>query len=87
MVSHICGIDQIVSAIENLPKYNAGKILTYPILDEFPLVAIDDLEKLSQTSDPNAELFGQLHASCQAHNGLWNADAERILLAAKAPQV
>jgi hypothetical protein len=25
-------------------------------------------------------LFAQLHISCQKHHGLWNAEAEKILL-------
>jgi threonine dehydrogenase-like Zn-dependent dehydrogenase len=80
MVSHICGIDHIAEAIENLPKYSAGKILTYPILDHFPLVAIDDFEQLAHSDDELAPLYAQLHEVCEKHSGLWNAEAEKILL-------
>lgn len=75
MVSHICGIDAIAETMANLPNIHAGKILSYPHI-EMPLTAIDDFAELGK-NDP---LFAALHASCQAHQGLWNAEAEKILL-------
>ncbi len=42
-----------------------------------PLTAIKDFAKLGQ-SDP---LFKKLADSCAKNNGLWNVEAERILLA------
>jgi hypothetical protein len=42
----------------------------------FPLTAIDDFKRLATES----ELFGELWDSCEAHDGLWNAQAEAILL-------
>lgn len=41
-----------------------------------PLTAIADFRKLGET-DP---LYAKLADSCDAHNGLWNAEAEEILL-------
>jgi hypothetical protein len=55
----------------------AGKILTYTHIN-LPLTALSDFEKLGQSD----RLFAQLHASCQAHEGLWNAEAESLLLKA-----
>ena len=53
-----------------------------------PLTAIADFEKLGRT-DP---MFAALHRSCETHQGLWNAEAEGILLrsfgvAAGSPEV
>lgn len=79
MISHICGLDSIPEVIPNLPKYSAGKILTYPAVN-FPLSAINDFEYLSTTDTIYADLYQSLHQSCFEHQGLWNAEAEQILL-------
>ncbi len=76
MVSHICGLDAIADTTATLPEIRAGKILSYTQFD-MPLTAIDDFEELGKT-DP---LFAKLHESVKAHKGLWNAEAEKILLA------
>jgi threonine dehydrogenase-like Zn-dependent dehydrogenase len=75
MVTHICGIDAVASAVANLPELRAGKIVTYTHIN-MPLTAISDFAKLGE-KDP---LFEDLHKSCDAHQGLWNAEAEKILL-------
>lgn len=75
MVSHICGINAIADAVANLPKFKNGKILSYTHFD-LPLTAIHDFGTLAN----NNPLFAKLHKSCQAHNGLWNVEAEQILL-------
>lgn len=74
MVTHVGGIDSIADATLNLPNIPGGKKLTYTQID-MPLTAIDDFEELGET-DP---LFAKLDASCKAHRGLWNAEAEKIL--------
>ena len=74
MVTHVGGIDSIADATLNLPNTPGGKKLTYTQID-MPLTAIDDFEELGKT-DP---LFAKLDASCKAHRGLWNAEAEKIL--------
>jgi threonine dehydrogenase-like Zn-dependent dehydrogenase len=79
MVSHICGIDAIPDVIPNLPKYSAGKILTYPAV-ELPLTKIDDFRALSEAGGEHAELFGKLADACEKHGGLWNYQAEQVLL-------
>lgn len=75
MVSHICGIDSVAQTTAELPEIHAGKILSYTHID-LPLTAITDFESLGKDN----ELFAKLHASCEAHNGLWNSEAEKILL-------
>ncbi|MDR0952035.1 MAG: zinc-binding dehydrogenase [Oscillospiraceae bacterium] len=75
MVSHICGMDSIADTTAKLPQIHAGKILCYTHVD-LPLTPLDSFEKLGE-SDP---LFKKLHLSCQAHGGLWNSEAEAILL-------
>jgi hypothetical protein len=75
MVTHICGLDAVAESVANLPNLHAGKILTYTHID-MPLTALADFEKIGQR-DP---LFARLHQSCEAHQGLWNAEAESLLL-------
>ncbi|WP_312641271.1 zinc-binding dehydrogenase [Hydrogenoanaerobacterium sp.] len=75
MVSHICGINAIADTTANLPNIRAGKILGYTQID-LPLTALDDFEELGKTNP----LFASLHTSCQKHSGLWNTEAECILL-------
>jgi threonine dehydrogenase-like Zn-dependent dehydrogenase len=75
MVTHIGGIDSVIDATANLPNIPGGKKLTYTQID-MPLTAIDDFAKLGET-DP---LYRKLADSCARHNGLWNAEAEKLLL-------
>lgn len=76
MVTHVGGMDSIiVPATAHLPEIPGGKKLTYTQFD-MPLTAIGDFGKLGGT-DP---LFRILAESCERHNGLWNAEAEKILL-------
>ena len=74
MVTHVEGIDSIADDTLKLPKIPGGKKLTYTQID-MPLTAIDDFEELGKTNP----LFAKLDASCKAHRGLWNAEAEKIL--------
>jgi threonine dehydrogenase-like Zn-dependent dehydrogenase len=78
MVTHVGGIDAITDTIRHLPEIPGGKKLTYPHIN-LPLTAIADFAELGQT-DP---LFAELAQSVAQHNGLWNAEAERVLLASR----
>ena len=78
MVTHIGGIDSVIDATANLPAIPGGKKLTYTQID-MPLTAIADFEELGKTDS----LMKRLAESCAKHNGLWNGEAERILLAEK----
>jgi hypothetical protein len=75
MVTHICGLNAVAESVANLPGLRAGKILTYTHID-LPLTALADFEERG-THD---SLFAKLHQSCKAHQGLWNAEAESLLL-------
>lgn len=75
MISHIGGIDAIIHSALNLPKIPGGKKLFYTQID-LPLTAIEDFEELGK-SEP---LFKDLHAACKQNHGLWNPEAEKILL-------
>lgn len=74
MITHIGGIDAVAETTKNLPDIPGGKKLTYMQFD-MPLTAIDDFRKLGE-KDP---LFAKLADACDKHNGLWNAEAEKIL--------
>jgi threonine dehydrogenase-like Zn-dependent dehydrogenase len=75
MVTHIGGMDSIAQTTANLPSIPGGKKLTYTQFD-MPLTAIADFAELGK-NDP---LCSRLADSCAKHSGLWNAEAEAILL-------
>ncbi len=75
MITHVGGIDSVVDTTLNLPKIPGGKKLVYTHIN-MPMTAIEDFEELGK-SDP---FYQALDQSCKAHNGLWNAEAEKILL-------
>ncbi|MDD3920226.1 MAG: zinc-binding dehydrogenase [Eubacteriales bacterium] len=81
LVTHIGGLNCVPEVTLHLPEIPGGKKLIYTGID-MPLTAIADFAKLGET-DP---LFRQLHTACAKTNGLWNAEAETILLNAKAPK-
>ena len=76
MVTHIGGLNTVVDTVCSLPKIPGGKKLIYNHID-LPLTAIDDFEEKGK-EDP---LFAELDKLCKAHNGLWNPEAEKYLLA------
>ncbi len=75
MVTHIGGLDAVADTTMNLPELGGGKKLIYTHI-EMPLTAIDDFGKLKD-NDP---LYAKLYESVERHDGLWNAEAEAILL-------
>ena len=79
MVTHVGGLDAVVDTTLRLPKIPGGKKLVYTHIS-MPLTAIADFERLGRT-DP---MFAKLAELCAAHNGLWNAEAEKFLLSVKA---
>ncbi|MBO4853725.1 MAG: zinc-binding dehydrogenase [Oscillospiraceae bacterium] len=79
LVTHIGGLNCVPETTLNLPKIPGGKKLIYTHID-MPLTAIADFGELGKT-DP---LFAKLHEICQANNGLWCLEAEKVLLEAKA---
>jgi threonine dehydrogenase-like Zn-dependent dehydrogenase len=81
MITHIGGLTAAGDATMRLPQLGGGKKLIYTHLD-LPLIALEDLPELGRDSD----LFAELADLCDEHNGLWNAEAEQLLLE-KAPKV
>lgn len=74
-ITHIGGINAIVDTTLYLNKIPGSKKITYPQIN-LPLTAIEDFGKLAE-KDP---VFGELDESCKRHGGLWNPEAEKILL-------
>jgi DNA-binding NarL/FixJ family response regulator len=76
LVTHIGGLDAAGETTLNLPKIPGAKKLIYTGIS-MPLTAISDFEEKGK-SDP---FFAKLHELTAATNGLWNAQAEKYLLA------
>ncbi len=76
MITHIGGLNCVIETTMNLPKIPGGKKLVYTHVD-MPLTAIDDFAELGK-EDP---FFADLAEIVSRHNGLWNPEAERYLLA------
>lgn len=76
MVTHIGGLDACAETTMNLPKIPGGKKLIYTHIS-LPLTAIADFAEKGKT-DP---MFAALDEMCRKNNGLWNAEAEKYLLA------
>ena len=74
MITHIGGLDAAIETTMNLPKIPGGKKIIYPGI-RLPLTAIADFGKYQD--DP---LFSKLASCCEANGGLWNLEAEQILL-------
>ena len=58
-----------------LPEIPGGKKLIYTHV-ELPLTAIADFEEKGKTNS----VFAELDASCKKHKGLWNLEAEEIMM-------
>lgn len=75
LVTHIGGINAVIDTTINLPTIPGGKKLIYTHID-MPLTAIADFESKGKENP----LFTELHKLCNAYNGLWNIEAENLLL-------
>ena len=80
LVTHVGGLDAVIDTTLNLPKIPGGKKLIYTGVS-MPLTAISDFGKLGG-KDP---FFAELRKLTDKTNGLWNAEAERYLLANAKP--
>lgn len=76
MITHVGGLNCTVETVKNLPHIPGGKKLVYTNID-MPLTAIADFREKGET-DP---FFKELADICDRHNGLWNGEAEKYLLA------
>lgn len=79
MITHIGGLDAVVETTLNLPNISGSKKLIYNELS-LPLVALVDLK------DQEGGLYQGLAEIVEKHNGLWNPEAEKYLLA-NAPRI
>ena len=75
MITHIGGLNAVISTTLNLPKIPGGKKLIYTGI-ELELTAIADFAEKGKT-DP---LFRELAEITARHNQLWSAEAEQALL-------
>ncbi len=76
LVTHIGGLNVVPEVTLNLTSIPGGKKLIYTHV-EMPLTAISEFEEKGKTNP----VYAELDRLCKAHNGLWNADAEKYLLA------
>ena len=74
LITHIGGLNTVVDTTLNLPSIPGGKKMVYTQLT-MPLTAIADFGKIGKP------VYDELDRICKAHNGLWNAEAEKYLLA------
>ncbi len=75
LVTHIGGLDAVIDTTLNLPNIPGGKKLIYNHIN-MPLTPISDFEEKGK----NNPIFRELHEICQRHNGLWNIEAEQLIL-------
>ncbi len=76
MVTHVGGLDSAAEATLHLPEKPAGKKLVYTGIS-MEMTAIAEFSGKAK-ADPR---FAELASICARHRGLWNAEAERFLLA------
>lgn len=76
MITHIGGLDAYADTTLHLPEIPGGKKLIYTQI-HMPLTAIEDFRKMGEENP----LFLKLADACGRHKGLWNQEAENILLA------
>ena len=75
MITHIGGLNSVVSTTLNLPKIPGSKKLIYTNI-EMELTAISDFKKKGKTD----LLFTHLAKIVEKNNGLWSIEAEKYLL-------
>ena len=75
LITHVGGLNAVPETTMNLPKIPGGKKLIYTHIN-LPLTAIDDFKSLASEN----KLFARLNEICEAHNGLWNLEAEKYLM-------
>lgn len=72
IATHIMGLNHVCESILNLPKMPGGKKIVYSG-KEFPVTDVSAF-------DENNELEKHLKELVDAHDGLWNAEAEQYFL-------
>ena len=77
MVTHIGGLDCVPETTLNLPSIPGGKKLIYTHTD-MPLTALTELR--ARAEELNDDRYAALADLVDAHNGLWNLEAEKFVL-------
>ncbi|MDO4948606.1 MAG: L-sorbose 1-phosphate reductase, partial [Bacteroidales bacterium] len=76
LVTHVGGLNTVIDTTMNLTSIPGGKKLIYTHVD-MPLTPITEFAEKGKTNP----VYAELAKLCDAHNGLWNTEAERYLLA------
>ncbi len=76
MITHVGGLDSVVTTTLNLPKIPGGKKLIYTNI-KMELTAIQDFREKGLTNP----IFAKLADMIEKNNGLWSVEAEKYLLA------
>ncbi len=76
LVTHIGGLNTVIDVTLHLPEIPGGKKLIYNHI-EMPLTAITEFAEKGKTN----HVYAQLADACARNKGLWNLEAEEILLA------
>ena len=77
MITHIGGMNAAIDTTLRLPEIEGGKKLIYTHVQDLPLTAIADFERLAKKD----MRFAELDKLVKEKNGLWSAEAEAYLLA------
>jgi len=78
MITHVGGLNSVISTTLNLPSIRGGKMLIYTNID-LELTPLADLEEKGKSADDPMLLA--LAAIVRENNGLWSAESEKYLLA------
>ncbi|MFC2138146.1 zinc-binding dehydrogenase [Bacteroidota bacterium] len=81
LITHIGGLDSVISTTCNLPDIPGGKKLIYTHLS-MPLTSLEEFEEKGKTN----KLFKELDVIVKTNNGLWCIEAEEYLLE-NAPKI
>lgn len=76
LVTHIGGLNAVAETTLHLPEIPGGKKLIYTHIT-MPLTPIADFVEKGKTNS----VYAHLADACARHKGLWNVEAEEILLA------
>ncbi|MCS7202313.1 MAG: zinc-binding dehydrogenase [Dictyoglomus sp.] len=80
MITHVGGINSARDLLLNFPKIPGGKKLIYTHLN-FPLIDIDDLERLSYEGEKElCSIYKDLYEIVKKNGGWWCSEAEEYLL-------
>ncbi|MFW5872625.1 MAG: zinc-binding dehydrogenase [bacterium] len=76
MITHVGGIDAVIQVTKNLPNIPGGKKLIYTNI-EMPLIALDQVSEKGKENP----VYAALGRILETNQNIWNAEAEKYLLA------